>query len=117
MFPLIKESFRKEGIVTPEKIITLLRENSIPQIALSRQSGVNTCTLSNWLRGYAAISDCQQDEIVLALNAMLELADESPTPIDWRQAPRLKPLIDEKVAGYRRERSAELHQKFVEGIA
>jgi transcriptional regulator with XRE-family HTH domain len=103
--------------MTRERIHSLLLENRIPQMALANLSGVDSGTISRWLRGFGQMSENQQDEMVFTLNAMLELLDASPIPPDWRQAPRLKPIISEKVASYRRARTAELARQYNETIS
>ena len=72
-------------------------------------------TMSLWLRNYSTLPERVCEEIGFTVDAMLEVSDESPTPVDWRQAVKLKPLIVQKVAQYRRERSAQLRERFANG--
>ena len=97
--------------MTPEKISSLLRYSGIPQTALAKTANVNTGTLSLWLRGYSELAETIRDDINFAMHAMIEVSDESPFPLDWRQCPRLKSLVDSKIEDYRRARSAELSRQ------
>ena len=72
-------------------------------------------TLSLWLRGYAELPERVREDIAFTVDAMLEISDESAAPVDWRQAAKTKHLVDEKIAGYRRARTAELRRRFEEG--
>ena len=98
--------------MSPDKISSLLRGNGIPQVALSKMANINMGTLSLWLRGYAQLSEHMRDEIDLTVRAMISVSDETQYPLDWRQCPKLRPIVDEKVAEYRRARSTELRRKY-----
>ena len=101
--------------MTADKLASLIGQHRIPQIAVARMANVNVATVSLYLRGLCEVSERVRDDLVFVTYAMLEIADESPTPIDWRQAAKLKPLVDTKVAEYRRARTAELRRRFEEG--
>jgi hypothetical protein len=103
--------------MTLERMHFSLIENRISQTAWAVLSGVDTGTVSRALRGLAVISEGEKEKLEFGLSAMLELQDESATPIDWRQAAKLKPLIDQKIASYRAARSRELHRQFTESQA
>jgi len=98
-----------------EKIAALLHDNRIPQNSVVRIAGVSACRFSMWLRGEVELPEKTREEIAFAITAMLELIDESPLPLDWRQTMRLKPLLDEKIAGYKRARIADLRRTFEAG--
>jgi len=102
--------------MTREHVHRILRDQNIPQIAVSIASGVSTFRLSTWLRG-ADLRDEFCDRINLAVSAMLEVSDTSPVPPDWRQIQKLKPQIDEIVVHLRHERSARLRREFETGSA
>jgi hypothetical protein len=102
----------KEGDMSPERIVAILRENGIPQVAVCRLANVTTFALSLYLRKLAPLPERSREEIEFAVNAMLELADESPCPVDWRQVVKVQPILEEKMAAYRRTRIAELRKRF-----
>jgi hypothetical protein len=100
-----------------ERIGTLLRENAIPQVAVCHVVDITTFSFSSWLRGLAILSERTREDIENCVTAMLELTDESVCPPDWRQVAKMKPILQEKMAGYRAARSRELHQRFIAGQA
>lgn len=103
--------------MSPEKIASLLRQNKIPQQAVCQIAGLNTWTLSCWLRSLAVLPERTREDIEHAVVAMIELSDESSIPPDWRQVARMKPALLEKIAGYRAARTRELHNRFLAGEA
>lgn len=98
--------------MTRERVAALLHDNKIPQNALVRVVGISASQMSVWLRSEIELSERWRDEIAFALTAMLELQDEAPLPVDWRQTMKLKPLLDEKIAAYKRARVADLRREF-----
>jgi hypothetical protein len=85
--------------------------------SVSALSGVTISTLSLALRGYMDLPESVRDLISLTVTAMCLIADESAAPIDWRQAMRLKSVVDAKVVELRRARSTELRRQFETGSA
>lgn len=90
-----------------------IRELRVPQVIVATIANVNTCFLSQYLRGLVNLTERQREEIAFVVQAMREIDDESVTPIDWKRGMALRPQIEAKVQEYRRARSAELHRNFL----
>jgi hypothetical protein len=103
--------------MTNEKVAALLFTHRIPQAVLARVSGVNTQKLSLWLRSQTFLKEEDRQNLDLAMDAMIELVDQSPVPPDWRQLARLHPLLNEKIQGYRVARISDLRRQFKSGSA
>lgn len=97
--------------MTRETVAALLHDNRIPQNALVRVAGVSGSRLSLFLSGQIDLPESAREEISYGLTAMLEALDDNPL-IDWRQIAKIKPQLDEKVAGYRRARVADLRHSY-----
>ncbi|HEY2118628.1 MAG TPA: hypothetical protein VGH37_05540 [Candidatus Acidoferrum sp.] len=91
-----------------EQAGAIIRELRAPQIILSNFTGINTCTLSQYLRGLVNLSDDQRDELSFVVQALREIDDESSVPINWKLGMELRPQVEAKVHSYRRARTAEL---------
>jgi hypothetical protein len=100
---------------SPERVLSLLFEKRIPQQALAIAAEVNTQSLSLYLRGAIPLSEAKRERIEFAVQAFLEICDESLTPVDFRRFPELAPLVAAKVESYRRARTAELRRRFDAG--
>ena len=100
--------------MTLDRMYVSAAENRIPQTVWANLAGVDCGTVSRAKRVLAVLSERDREKLQFALMAMLELADESAVPIDWRQGARLKPLIDVKIASYRAARSRELREQFLQ---
>ena len=94
---------------------TTLRANRMPQAAAAFYSDVTTFSLSLWIRGIADLPEASRDRVELVIVAMVELQDESPVAISWRDPARMRKLIDERVAGLRAARTAQLRARYAEG--
>lgn len=89
-----------------ERIAGALHKDHISLAALSACSGVPIGTISTGLRGLTTIPPYLLDRIMLALEAMQLIGDETHIPPDWRQAGRMKPLVAAKIAEIRKRREA-----------
>ena len=68
------------------------------------------------MRGQLELSERDREAVTFAVDAMLELADESPFPPDWRMVEKMRPLIEAKFQGYRRSRTAALVRQYEASI-
>lgn len=105
--------------MTPEKVQSIVRgiQPPPPQVLIARFSDTNVYSYSVWIRGLGELPEQKRDRIALVVQALAEISDESVTPVDWRQGAKLAQLVEEKIARMRRERVAELRQKFEAGCA
>lgn len=90
-----------------EKLICTLRAEGIPYVAVCKQVDVDAEVFELWIQDRAQISDAQHESIHLCLDVMLEHIDESASSIDWHATDRIKPVLDAKIASYRRARSED----------
>jgi len=99
--------------MTREHLAQRLFEMRIPQQCVAALTGISLPTVSRWFRQLATLPDAKEDLIFLFGEALLLFADETNVPVDWSKTDRLRPIIAERVAALRSERSRKLRDEFL----
>ncbi|MCU1241750.1 MAG: hypothetical protein JWO71_2476 [Candidatus Acidoferrum typicum] len=72
--------------------------------------GISSPTLSKVLAGQSRLSPDKEESLKLTLEAIRQLIDEFPVPIDFNQVVRVKPLIDQRRAQIRENIDPIVHR-------